>query len=214
MRLPGSFGFSQWKDMPPLERWREAELMTYTKRQNDFYYITLTGSQKTGWLADERVKKRFLDELVKARDGGAFRVYAFCILDEEAHFLLSIPCGRKIAPVLTKISGKLMKSYLSQYPQGREQAKVAARRLFPGSRTTVLEYCCRIHLMARGYAKKLQDYWWSSYVEYLHRNIIGLTETEVILEALDAEPRRALQKFVRYHEKYIPATIHAAEKKS
>lgn len=180
--------------------------------QNDFYYITLKGAKKTGWLADERVKKRFLDELVKVRDGGAFQVYAFCILDEEAHFLLSIPWGRKIEPVLTKMSGKLMKSYLSQYPQGREKAKADAKRLFPGNRTAILEYCCRIHLMASGYARELQDYWWSSYVEYLHRNRTGLTETEVILEALDAEPRRAIQKFVQYHEKYIPNTIHMSEK--
>ncbi len=186
--------------------------MTGTKMQNTYYYITLTGSQKTRWLADERVKKRFLDELVKVRERGGFQVYAFCILDEEAYFLLSIPRGRKIEPVLTKMSGKLMKSYLSQYPQGKEKVKADVQRIFPGSRTVVLEYCCRIHLMARGYAKKLQDYWWSSYVEYLHRNIIGLTETEVILEALDAEPRRAVQKFVRYHEKYIPAAIHMAEK--
>lgn len=177
--------------------------MKYTKLQNDFYYVTLKGCQKTGWLADERVKKKFLNELVKARDGGAFHVYAFCILDKEAHFLLCIPWGKDIEPVLTKMSGKLMKSYLSQYPLGTERAEADVQHLFPGNRTVILEYCCRIHLLARGYAEKIQDYWWSSYVEYLHRNIIGLAETETILEALDAEPRRAIRKFVQYHEKYL-----------
>jgi len=189
----------------------EAKLMIYSKMKNDFYYVTLKGCQKTGWLADERVKKRFLNELVKVRDGGTFHVYAFCILDREAHFLLSIPRGETIEPVLTKMSGKLMKSYLSHYPLGKEEAKADARHLFPRNRTAVLEYCCQIHLLARDCAEKIRDYWWSSYVEYLHRNTTGLTETEVLLEALDAEPRRAIQKFVQYHEKYRYRSARAGQ---
>ena len=187
----------------------EAELMIYPKMQNDFYYVTLKGCQKTRWLADERVKKRFLNELVKVRDRDAFHVYAFCILDKEAHFLLSISRGRNIGPVLTKMSGKLMKSYLSHYPLGKEKAKADAQHLFPGNRTAILEYCCQIHLLAIGCAEKIRDYWWSSYVEYLHKNTTGLTETQVILDALDAEPRRAIQKFVQYHEKYRYRSVNA-----
>lgn len=177
--------------------------MVHTKTRDDEYYVVVKNRRGTRWLADERVKKQFLDRLLKMRDRISFRVYAFCILDQEAYFLLSIPHGRSIEWMTAKISRELLKSYSAQYPQQKEETAVTSERLANCSYAMLLEYCCRIHLLARGYAEKIQDYWWSSYAEYLHKNVTGLVETEVILRVLDAEPRRALHKFVRYHEKYL-----------
>lgn len=187
--------------------------MTHTKMQDDFYYVVLKGRQRTRWMADERVKKQFLDHLLNMRRKFSFRVYAFCILDKEAHFLLSIPSGRSIEHAAEKISRELMRIYLNQYPQGKEEADVTKERLSQCSYSVILEYCCRIHLLARGYSERMQDYWWSSYVEYLHKNITGLVETEAILRILDAEPHRALQKFIQYHEKYIPLIENESKRK-
>lgn len=175
--------------------------MTHTKMQDHYYYMILKSRRETRWLADERVKKQFLDQLLKVRDRNPFRIYAFCILDEGAHFLLSISRGRNMERTADKILRELQKSYRSYYPREVEGV-VELKRLLPGSYMAVFEYCCRIHLLARECAGKMQDYWWSSYVEYLHRNITGLVETETILRALDSEPRRAVQKFVQYHKKY------------
>ena len=58
-----------------------------------------------------------------------------------------------------------------------------------------------------------RHYWWSSYSEYLRKNVTGLVETEPILQALDAEPRRALQKFIQYHEKYALLIKNVPERK-
>lgn len=187
--------------------------MEHTKMQDDFYYVVLKSRRKTRWLADERVKKQFLNHLLKVRKKASFRVYAFCILDGEAQFLLSIPAGRSIRKVTSQISRALLKSYLAQYPEGKEEASVISECLSDCSYAVILEYCCRIHLSASGYAEEMQDYWWSSYVEYLHKNITGLVETETVLRALDAEPRRALQKFVQYHKKHIPLIENESKRK-
>lgn len=187
--------------------------MAHRNMQEEFYYVVLKSCRTCRWLADERVKQQFLNRLLVVKKEVSFRVYAFCILDQEAHFLLGIPGGRSIGRVTSKISRELLKSYSAQYPRRKEETQTDSVRLSDCSYAAVLEQCCRIHLLARGYAEKIQDYWWSSYVEYLHKNITGLVETEAILRVLDAEPRRALQKFVKYHEKYIPSIKDGLEKK-
>ena len=181
--------------------------------QESFHYVILKGRKETPWLADECVKKRFLNQLLKEREKISFRVYAFCILDKEAHFLVNIPAYGDIRRTAAKMSQGLQKSYLRQYPQGKEKVSVSRKHLSPCSLATVLEYCCNIHLLARGYAGKIQDYWWSSYSEYLRKNVTGLVETEPILQVLDAEPRRALQKFIQYHEKYALLIKNVPERK-
>ena len=135
--------------------------------QESFHYVILKGRKETPWLADECVKKRFLNQLLKEREKISFRVYAFCILDKEAHFLVNIPAYGDIRRTAAKMSQGLQKSYLRQYPQGKEKVSVSRKHLSPCSLATVLEYCCNIHLLARGYAGKIQDYWWSSYVTYI-----------------------------------------------
>lgn len=187
------------------------EIMAHVKMQNDYYCVVLKGCRKTRWLADERVKKQFIDQLLKVREKLSFRVYAFCILDEEVQLLLSIPWGRKIDRTAAKISRELHTSYLSYNPLGEEEAAVTVKRLSPCSYAVLLEHCCRIHLLAKGHAGKMQDYWWSSYVEYLHKNVTGLVETGALLHVLDPEPHRAMQKFVQYHKKYLLTTKNESE---
>lgn len=41
-------------------------------------------------LADERDKKKFLDFVLRMQQEQKFEIYAFCILDNEAHFLLGV----------------------------------------------------------------------------------------------------------------------------
>ncbi len=180
--------------------------MSYEEEQVRFYYVVLNGAHETHWLADECVKKQFLNQLLKTREKVSFRVYAFCILDREAHFLLSIPGGKSIRRTTEKIAHELQKCYLKQYPQGREKVTVKNKFLPSCSMETVLKHCCRIHLLARGYAQQIQDYWWSSYTEYLSKSVTGLVDTEEVLDFLDAEPRRALQKFISYHKKMMQST--------
>lgn len=176
--------------------------MSYTKIEGDFHYLIFRGSKKTWWLADERVKKQFLNRLLRIREKVRFRVYAFCILDQEAHFLLHPLKDSGIGQTSDAMAQELQESYLSLYPCGKEEVETVSKRMvFCGSEDT-LKYCCYIHMLARGYAERIQDYWWSSYSEYLHKNVTGLVETETVLRTLDTNPHRALQKFVQYHKKY------------
>ncbi len=176
--------------------------MVHTKMENEYYYTIFSGCGKTRWLADERAKKQFLDQLLKLQGRGGFRIYAFCLLDAETHFLLEIPEDGDFERTVAGIAKKLKESVQLYGPDAKREPSVWKKKISPCSHSDILEYCCRIHLLAARYAERIQDYWWSSYVDYRHRNITGLVATEAVLHILDSEPRRALQKFVQYHEKY------------
>jgi hypothetical protein len=159
--------------------------------EEEYYYLIFGGKEKTKWLADECVKKCFLDALLEWKKELEFRVYAYCLLDEEAHLLLGTG-GRKETHLIEK-RGKeeLQTLYIGRNPKGRERITASCRKMPVRGLGGLLDQCCQIHLLAAPYAGKLQDYWWSSYAEY-----VGL------LKALDQDMHRAQQKFTRYHKKF------------
>ncbi len=170
--------------------------------ETSFYYVEIRGKGGGPWIADERIKKHFLDGILRIRKKAMFSVYAFCLLDEKAVLLIETPIHSQVKWIIENISFELERSYRKEVPNGKEKSIYLSRKLKNNGAKNILEYCCYIHLLANGYAKRTQDYWWSSYQDYFRKGKTGLIETYKVLNLLDAEPYRALRKFIRYHENF------------
>lgn len=175
--------------------------MKSLQKQSHFYYIVLKGRDGTSWLADERVKKQFLDSVHKLQTAIPFQIYAYCAANKEVHFLISLSDSIKNTSMVTIMSQNAQKCYQNIFPEGKERMKINYRSLKELDFHDLMEYCGKIHLISVGFADRIQDYWWSSYQDYLNKNYTGLVDTDVIMNHLDKEPRKAAQKFVLYHKK-------------
>ena len=69
--------------------------MKWTEDNKEFYYLILWEGRDTSLLADERVKKRFLNTLLLIQQELPFQIYSFCMTNNRAYFLMQISKGSK-----------------------------------------------------------------------------------------------------------------------
>ncbi|MCC8049873.1 MAG: hypothetical protein LIP10_04335 [Clostridiales bacterium] len=124
-------------------------------------------------FADERDKKHMLDLVGEIRKRNNWDLYAYCIMDNAAYFVIG-------ANQITQAVRELQSAVLNLlrhgiYGQNRRKAGVELSTHTKRLATFVqIADCCReIHRipLRQGYVKRLEDYWWSSYPVYagVHR---------------------------------------------
>lgn len=158
---------------------------------------------------DEIEKKLFLDMLLDIRNQFSLDIYAYCVLDAKAHMLVDTAAGINLEKALAQLEQCFALHYEVRYPG-------MSPILFHQSCYTdiqfpeqLMEMCVQLHAMPQklGYVRAAGDYWWSSLKEYLLRCQTGILKTECILEALDADRKRAARKFRKLQSKKSGFTI-------
>ena len=154
-------------------------------------------------FADERDKKKFLDLVEEQKKEKELDIFAFCVTDEECHFLVLGDSERKLAEAADAVV-KNFAAHYSAHHKGEEVQLVRknkSRELM--DHEELIESCRRIHMIAieQKLALKPEDYWWSSLGEYrkLPPRQRDMVNTGVILKYLDRNRNRALGKFLKLH---------------
>ena len=165
------------------------------------YYHILQGSRYT--FADERNKKKLLDIVLATQNQEKWHIYAFCITDDRAYFLVGADEKQNFQLGLHNISEQF-----TQYSN-------ANRKRFWQSEIPVLSFyteelhsskdlaaCCRkIHHipLEEGYVEHLADYWWSSYITYIGIYAWEMVEEGTLLLHFSPDEELARRKFRQYH---------------
>lgn len=154
-------------------------------------------------LADERDKKKFLDLVEEQKKEKELDIFAFCVTDEDCHFLVSGESEEK----LVQAAEAVVKNFAAYYEANHDGEKAQlirenkSRELM--DHEELIESCRRIHMIAieQKLALKPEDYWWSSLGEYrkLPPRQRDMINTGVILKYLDSNRNRALGKFLKLH---------------
>ena len=154
-------------------------------------------------FADERDKKKFLDLVEKPKKEKDLDIFAFCVTDEECHFLVAGDSEGK----LVEAAEAVVKNFAAYYGANHEGDAVQLVRENKSRKLVdyeeLIESCRRIHMIAveQKLVLKLEDYWWSSFGEYRKRppRQRDMVNTSVILKYLDRNRNRALGKFLKLH---------------
>lgn len=171
------------------------------KNQKKFHHITLKGEKETHAFSDERVKKSFLDTLNTVREEIPFQMYAFCVTNHEAHFLVQFAEHVNVEAFLLLLQEDYDQCCQLHALERHPSLIASYLQITIENTNMLLEYSARIHQHALRCAKYIEDHWWSSYNDYTNRFITGLVATDEILKYLDISPRKAAQKFASFHKK-------------
>ncbi len=153
-------------------------------------------------FADERDKKKFLDLLLEVKKTKGIKVLAFCITDDEGHFLLEAENGWKIKEAEKQLIEKYHFYYKEHYQKSCRHMTGEIKFQKEMTEKELLEYCLELHLipMKRKLVKIPEAYWWCSFVDYRRKHCRQeIVNTEFLLKYLDPDRKQAIRKFVSLH---------------
>ncbi len=158
--------------------------------EKEVYYWVLEGSRYL--FADEVKKKLFLDRICEAYRGADWLVYAFCLMDDRAYFVIE-------TDEMDSVAKSLLVKTENLFEQPGQLVSGQIRRL--DSLTEIAAYCRMIHLipLAEGYVSRIRDYWWSSYLTYLGDYDWEMVNCQVFLLYFSADTELARKKFKQFH---------------
>lgn len=161
-----------------------------------FCYLILKEKVSRHILNDEIEKMCFLNVLLGIRKTCRAEIYAYCILDKEAHILISTEEKGGAEAVLCQLEEQFRHYYSEKYPKRKILLCHEKQDLENPTWEKVMQICAAIHALPVEDLRvaKAEDYWWSSLKEYLHRYQSELIHTEILLKLLNDNDRKAVQR--------------------
>jgi len=168
-----------------------------------YYHIIFRGVNHCHLFEEQADFARLYDLLTALKSELSFKVHAYCLLNNHCHILIQEESTASI--------GQIMKQLLSPYASwfnrkyGRSGALIANRYKSECVEDDkyMLALVRYIHQnpLEAGIVKRIEDYRWSSYREYLDKRQ-ALTDTGFVLEYFSPKPSIALEEFKAFHSEY------------
>ena len=140
------------------------------KSKTGIYHIMLRGIDKRNIFLDDEDKRKFINNVMKAKERGNFTLYAYCIMNNHVHLLIkeeSEPIGKSVKRISIgyiawhnskyKRTGHLFEDRFKSEP-------IETQNSF----FRVLRYIHQNPLKA-GIVNHVKDYQWSSYRQYINK---------------------------------------------
>lgn len=158
-------------------------------------------------FADERTRKHLLNIMEEIQSNSNWKIYAFCMTDQEAYFVIEakslIALSRDLA-IAAEHFEELCRKMLPKWWSESIHLQVGeGKRL--RTEEEIKQYCCLLHQipLKYGYVERLCDYWWSSYITYTGIYEWRMVSCEWLLQQFSEHPSKARQKLKDYHQKTI-----------
>ncbi len=181
---------------------KEQSNMVCCQKARKIYYQTMEGSRYL--LADERDKKKFLDILFDIEKEEEWLIYAFCLTNECAYFVIEADGAASVRRGILRAANEFLRRYRSDSSHLREREvflKNAALRELDSLREVAV-HCRQIHRLPleKGYVSRLDDYWWSSYITYAGEYDWKLVDCRIFSLFFSANPGVAKRLLLKFHQ--------------
>ena len=168
------------------------------------YHIMLRGNERKDIFIDEENKKKFIKIVIQKKADEAFKLYAYCIMDNHLHLVIKEqkePISRIVKKITTSYAYYFNNKYrrVGHLFQDRYKSETIEDEPYLLS---VIRYIHNNPEKA-GISKK-EKYKWSSYSNYIdilnhHREIPEIKE---MLEIFSLDTKKALKEFIHYSNKH------------
>ena len=164
------------------------------------YYHVMKGSRYI--LADERNKKKLLDTVFHIYQENRWRMYAFCVTDDSAHFMAEAETYQAVRRETGRACDEFFQRCGEKIPRigGIMRGFAAANTgswILRGKPPACSRYIHRLPL-EEGYAARPEDYWWSSYNTYAGNYEWEQVDCRMVLQFFSLNPEKARKKLVFY----------------
>lgn len=168
------------------------------KSSTGIYHIMLRGINRQVIFEDDEDREKLLETIRHYKKVSNYQIYGYCLMDNHVHLLIK----EEIEPlslVMKRICGRFVYLFNSKYDRCGHLFQERYKSETVESDTyflTVLRYIHQNPLKA-GITKKVSDYKWSSYQEYMNSSII--TDVDFALGMFSSNNRqKAIELFVDF----------------
>ena len=167
--------------------------------ENAFYHITARGNRREKIFYSSRDKEIFLKRLKETLIKYSMICYAYCLMDNHYHLFIKTNKSN-----LSQGIHYLNSSYANWF---RNKHQIIGP-LFQGRFKSILveadhyalTLSAYIHLnpLRAGIIKQLEEYSWSSYLDYLNLRKSDITDPSFVLKSIDHDTLKAMSKYREY----------------
>ncbi len=176
--------------------------MAHRRRNRKIYYYVLESRRYL--FADERDKRKLLDILSDVGQEEEWLVYAFCLMDNAAYFVIEASGAASVRRGIQRAAGRFLGECGANqaYAPRREAALAGSEPRELESLKEIADCCRQIHRipLEEGYVGRLADYWWSSYITYAGGYEWELVDCRVFSLCFSADPEVARRRLLRFHQ--------------
>ncbi len=169
--------------------------------ENAFYHITTRGNRRDKIFYSDQDKKVFLEKLKETLIKYSIICYAYCLMDNHYHLFIKTP-----QPNLSQGIHYLNTSYANWF---RSKYKIIGpilqgrfKSILVDADNYALVLSAYIHLnpLQAGLVKELEDYPWSSYLDYLNlrKPSISNLKPSFVLQLLSSNLFESMGKYREY----------------
>ena len=157
------------------------------KSKSGYYHIMLRGNERRNLFNDDDDKQRFIETIYEKKQGNAYYLHAFCLMDNHVHIMLSEGIG-DVARVMKRITVSYVYYFNKKYKRVGHLFQDRYRSEMVENDGYVLALARYIHQnpVKAGIVASADMYKWSSYQGYVD---IGdywskMIDKEIIMELL------------------------------
>lgn len=167
-----------------------------------YYHVIMRGINKNDLFLESVDKQYFLNILRMKKQNLEYVIHAYCLMDNHIHLLIEEK-NSTIGNIMKRINISYAMYFNKKYnrigPVFQDRFKSESveddRYLL-----SLVRYIHQNPLKA-GLVGSLQEYQWSSYREYINKNIEGLViERERVLSLFDGNEKQAMKEFISFNK--------------
>lgn len=170
------------------------------RSRSGIYHVMLRGINHHTIFEDEEDYRKYLQTIKDYQDKLGYTLYAYCLMDNHIHLLME-EGAEELAKIFQTIGARFVYWYNWKYErrgnlfQGRYKSEtIEDDKYF----LTVIRYIHQNPLKA-GIVKRLEDYKWSSYNEYIGKP--DICSTDFCLDMFSSNREKAVELFKEYNAK-------------
>ncbi len=169
------------------------------KSESGIYHIVLRGQNRQIIFEDDEDREKFLQILNELKDKSRCRIYGYCLMGNHIHLLIH-ETGEELGIIMRRIGASYVYWYNWKYKRCGHlfQDRYKSEAVEDDEYFSVALRYIHQNPVKAGLTKKLSEYKWSSYRDYLTEN--GITDTDFALSIYCEEREKAIQSFIKYNE--------------
>ena len=171
--------------------------------ENAFYHITARGNRREKIFHSDKDKEVFLKKLKETLIKYSMICYAYCLMDNHYHLFI-----KTTQPNLSQGIHYLNSSYANWFRNKHQiigpifQGRFKSILIDADNYALLLSAYIHLNPLRAGIVRQLEDYPWSSYLDYLNLRKANISDPSFILKSIDNNTFNSIKRYREYVIEY------------